>query len=64
MKVRSFPGACIDDMFDVLQPLLKKNPTNIILHISSNDAPQKSAEQIITEMMNLPFQATQNWVIT
>lgn len=53
VKVRSFPGACIDDMFDVLQPLLKKNPTNIIIHISSNDAPQKSAEQIITEITNL-----------
>ena len=38
-KVRVFLGANVDDMYDYLTPLLKKKPTNIILHIGSNNAP-------------------------
>ena len=53
VKVRAFPGAVIDDMYDYLRPLLKKKPTNIILHISSNDSMEKSADEIITELKNL-----------
>ena len=34
-------------------PLLKKVPTNIILHIGSNDSPHKSADQIYSEILNL-----------
>ena len=52
-KVRSFPGARIDDMYDYLNPLLKKNPTNIILHIGSNDAVNKTADEISIEIENL-----------
>ena len=52
-KVRVFPGAVIDDMFDYLAPLLKKKPTNIILHIGSNDAINKSDVEIIDEINNL-----------
>ena len=52
-KVRMFPGAVIDDMFDYLTPLLKKKPTNIILHIGSNDAIHKSDVEIIDEINNL-----------
>ena len=40
-------------MYDYLRPLLKKNPTNIILHIGSNDAPSKSADEIAIEIENL-----------
>ena len=52
-KVRPFPGACVDDMYDYLLPLLKKKPTNVILHIGSNDAPRKAADEIAEEMLNL-----------
>ena len=52
-KVRSFPGAVIDDMYDYLEPLLKKKPTNIILHIGTNDATTKFAGKIINELKNL-----------
>jgi len=45
-KVRPFPGATVDDMFDYLIPLLKKEPTNIILQIGSNDSPNKTCEEI------------------
>ena len=53
IKVRPFPGALVDDMYDYLRPLLKKNPANIILHIGSNDAPSKSADEIAIEIENL-----------
>ena len=52
-KVRAFLGASIDDMYDYLQPLLKKKPSNVILHIGSNDAPTKSADEIAKEIYDL-----------
>ena len=52
-KVRVFIGANVDDMYDFLTPLLKKRPSNIILHIGSNDAPFKSSEKIMNEITNL-----------
>ena len=32
VKVRSFPGATINDMYDYIRPLLIKAPDNVILH--------------------------------
>ena len=52
-KVRSFPGACVDDMYDYLAPLLRKKPAQIILHVGSNDAPLKKADDIAKEIANL-----------
>ena len=52
-KVRVFIGACVDDMYDFLTPLLKKKPTNIILHIGSNDSPYKDSERIVEEIVKL-----------
>ena len=49
-KVRPFPGALVDDMYDYLAPLLKKKPSNVIIHIGSNDAPSKSANEIANEI--------------
>ena len=45
--------ATIDDMFDYLLPLLKKIPTNIILHIGSNDSSYKSSNEIAGEISTL-----------
>ena len=52
-KVRAFSGACISDMYDYLTPLLKKKPTNIILQVGTNDAPFKSSDQIVQDLMAL-----------
>ena len=52
-KVRSFPGATIDDFYDYLKPLLKKKPSHIILHIGTNDAIKKFPGQIKNEINNL-----------
>ena len=52
-KVRVFSGARIDDMYDYLKPLLSKMPTNIILHVGTNDAPTKSGSTMFEELGNL-----------
>ena len=52
-KVRVFPGSLVDDMYDYLMPLLRKKPTNVIVHVGSNDAPFKTAEDIFIEIKKL-----------
>ena len=42
VKVRSFPGATINDMYDYIRPLLKKAPDNVILHVGTNDTPNNT----------------------
>ena len=37
VKVKSFPGATIEDMYDYIKPLLKKCPKNMTLHIRTNN---------------------------
>ena len=43
----------IDDLYDYLEPLLKKQPNNVIIHCGTNDSIKKSAGQIINELKNL-----------
>ena len=43
----------MEDLYHYITPLLKKKPTNIILQIGSNDAPDKTADQIYDEIINL-----------
>ena len=38
LKVRLFPGAKTEDMFQYLVPLLEKIPDYVILHAGTNDA--------------------------
>ena len=53
VKVRAFSGSTIEDMYSYITPLLRKKPAHIILHISTNDAPFKSAEDILAEILQL-----------
>ena len=53
VKVRPHPGANIRDMYDHIAPHLRKRPAYIFLHIGSNDAPCKSSNLILDEMMTL-----------
>ena len=52
-KVKSHGGSTVDDMYDYIAPLIKKKPANVILHVSTNDAPDKSARMIFQELSNL-----------
>ena len=52
-KVRSKPGATIEDMFFFITPYLRKNPTNIICHVGTNNTRSDSAEQIMEKLVQL-----------
>ena len=52
VKVRSFPGATINDMKDYIRLLLKKRPFRIIVHAGTNDAVNCDAAQIIEKLVN------------
>ena len=53
IKIRLFRGAGEISMFDYIKPLLKKCPTNIIIHIATNDTVCKQSRDILNEMLAL-----------
>ena len=53
IKVRTFPGSRINDFYSYLLPLLNKEPTKIIVHCGTNDAYDKTVEQLIDELLKL-----------
>ena len=53
VKVRSFPGATINDMYYNLKPLLEKQPDYVILHVSTNDAISKTSDVILIDLLSL-----------
>ena len=46
IKVHSFPGLRIQDMYNYLVPLLRKQPDKIILHVGTNDARHIKADEM------------------
>ncbi len=55
VKVRPFSGATTEDMRSYLQPLLKKEPTTVILHIGTNDATESGmdSDTLISRILDL-----------
>ena len=50
VKVRAFPGADIRDMYDFMEPLIKKRPKYVIIHIGSNDSVNRTHDDIINRI--------------
>ena len=46
-KVKSFPGATTEDMYDYIEPLLKKCPKNMILHIGTNNTVNETSRIVL-----------------
>ena len=46
IKVRSFPRAAVKDFSHFIKPLLKNNPTYVILHCGTNNLRSDTPEQI------------------
>ena len=53
VKVRSFLGATISDMYDYIKPLLKKAPYIVTLSVGTNDAPNSTSRAILDNMLSL-----------
>ena len=51
--VKTFPGTSVADMKHYVKPTLEKNPELIILHVGTNDIPQKEPEEIVKEIESL-----------
>ena len=53
VKVRYFPGARTDGMYDYLKPLLRKLPDYIFLHIGTNDALNNTSREILDKILKM-----------
>ena len=52
-KVRVYHGPSVDAMFFNIFPLLRKNPTNIIMHAGTNNAVTENSSQTIRKLLKL-----------
>ena len=53
VKVKYFPGARTDDMYDYMKPLLWKLPDYNILHIETKDAFDNTSREIFEKILKL-----------
>ena len=52
VKLKNFPGATINDMYDYIKPLLKKCPDNIILHVGTNNTVNEPSEIVLDQLLH------------
>ena len=55
VKVRSFSGATIENMYDYLKPILKKCPDNITLHVGTDSAAREPAKTVSDKLLSLKY---------
>ena len=53
VKVRSFPGATVADMEHYLIRIIQKKPSNIILHLGTNDAENLPSKAVLDNLLKL-----------
>ena len=53
VKVRKFPGATVADMEHYLMPIIQKKPSNIILHVGTNDAKNLPSRTVLDNPLKL-----------
>ena len=53
--IRSFPGARVRDMYYYAHPILEETPKpcHVVLHIGTNDLPDKSSQEFAEEIVDL-----------
>ena len=52
-KVKRFPGSTVDDLNHHIIPIMRKKPTNMIIHIGKNDAPSSTSREIQDNSLKL-----------
>ena len=53
VKVKYFPGALTDDMYNYIKPLIRKLPDYIILHMGTKDAFDNTSREILEKILKL-----------
>ena len=51
VKVKYFPGATINDMYDYIKPLLKKHPV-YILHAGNTNTVNEAFKVVLSKLLN------------
>ena len=52
-KVKNFPGATIDDMYEHIKPLLNNCPDRIILHVGTNSMVNEASKVVLRKFFGL-----------
>ena len=52
-EVRSFPGATTDDFQDYVKPLIREQPSYLILHVRTNNSPSEEPESTAEKILPL-----------
>jgi len=52
-RVRKFPGASTSDMFHYSKPILNKKPSNLILHVGTNDCQTSTSGEVYARIRKL-----------
>ena len=53
VKVICFPGSTVDDLSHHIIPITRKKPTNMIIHVGTNDAPSSTSREIQNNLLKL-----------
>lgn len=53
IKVRAYGGHGVNDIYGKLDTLLKKNPSKVIIHLGTNDAPHATSQKIFDDLLKL-----------
>ena len=53
VKVRSFGGFGVNDIYSKLDALLKKKPSKIVLHLGTNNSVMKTSQSILDDILKL-----------
>lgn len=51
--VKTFPGATVDDMSDYVMPSLRRTPTEVILHVGTNNVKSSEPREIAEGIVDL-----------
>ena len=55
VKVKCFSGSTVDDLSHYIIPIIRKKPTNMIIHIGTNDPPSSTSREIQDNLLTLKF---------
>ena len=58
--LKEFRGATTEDLESYVQPTLRKDPDEIIIHVGTNDLHNKTARQVAEGIVNVCDDISQN----
>ena len=53
VKVKRFPGSTVDDLSHHIIPIIRKKPTNMVIHIGTKYPPSSTSREIQGNLLKL-----------